>query len=504
MQFSKVSVVLCVLFAISLQYWHSSNALAQSSPSQRTAEQPRIKEVVRRVAEMSALPKPASSEFPTRSTMGVPPIVNNYVNGLLGQLLTSSQIGDPRLKVSVLPCPAFSDYSTSSGSIVLCVETVRRLNTVGQLAFLIGHEAGHILSRHRPLKRSVANLSVLSVPIVNSIYGAVLANEGKLQHRNEEQEADQIAIDLLVAARFNPGEGVSFFEVLSKALPEKQKTNTVLGNIRGGASGPLALNDVLGMMINLLHAPLIGLDYGVRQLGDERTHPAFMERVSGIQAYVAKFYPEAKGLPMSRMLDQVMPSTSKQWFADLRLLDKFTAELAQKQRSSSDQQLETAIRGLLKQSLGNWPQARILASLLATRRRDYANVKNDLHVLEQQSGSGFDIYFTWGVMFDEMLPGDDPLWRGLEKWKGTSAAEIYNDIAIVYGLRGNEEKRKKAIELCKIPARRLVRDESARRGYDVGPQVEADVVGIVCSGTKYLKDIQKQWDVLLRKYSFAK
>jgi len=123
-------------------------------------------------------------------------------------------------------------FALPGGKIGVHTGLLEVATTPGQLAAVLGHEVGHVLDRHsnaRVSRSAIAEtgMSVGSIllgantPAKQSLMGAlgVGVQYGYLMPygRDQESDADQIGLDLMARAGFDPNEAVRLWENMGRA-----------------------------------------------------------------------------------------------------------------------------------------------------------------------------------------------------------------------------------------------------------------------------------------------
>jgi len=115
-----------------------------------------------------------------------------------------------------------------NGAMQVWTGLLLRADNEAQLAYVLGHELGHYLRRHslqqwRDLRLKTNVVSVFSVVTAAAGQGLVgtlaqLAALGSVLQfsRDNEREADEIGVELMVHAGYDPGEAPKIWEALEK------------------------------------------------------------------------------------------------------------------------------------------------------------------------------------------------------------------------------------------------------------------------------------------------
>ncbi|NOU07587.1 MAG: M48 family metalloprotease, partial [Hyphomicrobiaceae bacterium] len=83
-----------------------------------------------------------------QSAAASPVIKAGYAQSILDKLVVSTRLPAGKLGALISDCPALGDHARNDGSIVLCRATLKILTSESEVAFLIAHEASHLILRH--------------------------------------------------------------------------------------------------------------------------------------------------------------------------------------------------------------------------------------------------------------------------------------------------------------------------------------------------------------------
>jgi predicted Zn-dependent protease len=132
------------------------------------------------------------------------------------------------IRLYIVQAPYFNASMAPNGAMQVWTGVLLRADNEAQLAYVLGHELGHYLRRHslqqwRDLRLKTNVASVFGVLTAAAGHGYV----GSLAHlvalgsvlqfsRDNEREADDIGIELMVRAGYDPGEAPKIWEALEK------------------------------------------------------------------------------------------------------------------------------------------------------------------------------------------------------------------------------------------------------------------------------------------------
>lgn len=152
--------------------------------------------------------------------------LNLYVNDL-GRLIAShSQRPDLRYHFYIVDSPALNAFALPGGHVYVNRGLIERTRNVSELAGILAHEIGHVAARHgaenlqrqmrtRSMSRTMYQLILGREPLLDQealdLGGALWAAQNS---RADEEEADRLAVDYLVASGVDPRGMLSLFSAL--------------------------------------------------------------------------------------------------------------------------------------------------------------------------------------------------------------------------------------------------------------------------------------------------
>ncbi len=132
------------------------------------------------------------------------------------------------LRVYVMDVPEFNAMMAPNGMMIVWTGALLRMRDEAELAFVLGHEAGHFTAQHslrqwRRIKDTTAVLSVfqmlaygVGLPDV-AMLGALGAYAGVFKFsRDQEREADQLGFGSAVAHGYDPAAGADLWARLKR------------------------------------------------------------------------------------------------------------------------------------------------------------------------------------------------------------------------------------------------------------------------------------------------
>jgi predicted Zn-dependent protease len=123
-------------------------------------------------------------------------------------------------RAEIVDTPDFNAFAVPGGFIYVHRGLLERMNSVDELASVIGHEIGHVAARHSAAQ--ISKMQILNIGLI----GAQIATHGTLQDygslidlgsilafskfsRDDEREADNLGIKYMTRAGYNPKASIS-------------------------------------------------------------------------------------------------------------------------------------------------------------------------------------------------------------------------------------------------------------------------------------------------------
>lgn len=250
------------------------------------------------------------------------PEVEEYLNSVLAQILAANGFGDLAPRVYIHADRAFNAICAPDGGIYINLGMLAQLEFEDELAFLLAHEVAHFLYTHHKsdwyvnsqhkLLASAEKLKEVSTELKRFTGGVGGELEKKTQKatqigaviydlssvvvhpaygREQEEEADMLGLDLMVAAGFNP----AFAEDVLYDLGAYEEEIRAKAGAAGGDLGlrsleAFGLTDT-GITNNSFFQEISkGIGQAVSEISSDH-YPA-EERIDAVLAYLDKHHPE--------------------------------------------------------------------------------------------------------------------------------------------------------------------------------------------------------------------
>ena len=151
-------------------------------------------------------------------TMLDDPVVNHYLENLLGQLAGSSQLQDRRLTLVVIDSPELNAFAVPGGYLYVYTGLIKYLDSEDQLAGVMGHEIAHAAQRHSTQQMTKlygidAIRQIITGKTDPGLLGQIALSLVSLKFsRSHEAEADQYSVIYLCETGYNASGAAGFFE----------------------------------------------------------------------------------------------------------------------------------------------------------------------------------------------------------------------------------------------------------------------------------------------------
>lgn len=185
------------------------------------------------------------------------PLLHDYLEHLIYLLVTHSQLEDRRVEIVIVDSPEINAFAVPGGVIGINNGLLLYAQTEDELVTVLSHEIAHLSQRHfsrgvefqqrnQPLALAAMVASFLLMATVGGDAGMAglaatqaAAQDSALRYsRTNEQEADRVGMQTLVAAGFDPHAAPSMFERMMQAsryssserIPEFLRTHPLSEN----------------------------------------------------------------------------------------------------------------------------------------------------------------------------------------------------------------------------------------------------------------------------------
>ena len=202
--------------------------------------------------QMSQMGQQSFADMKKNQKINNNPQVNAYVKCIADDVIAvlPQQYATQAWEVVVFEDDSANAFALPGGYIGVHIGLLKVAENQDQLATVIGHEVGHVIAEHSNERVSQSSLLQTGMQA-----GSAALEMGNVQYRNEimqglglgaqygvilpfsrshESEADQVGLDLMAKAGFNPKESVTLWQNMSKAgignTPEFMSTHPAPAN----------------------------------------------------------------------------------------------------------------------------------------------------------------------------------------------------------------------------------------------------------------------------------
>ncbi len=185
-----------------------------------------------------AIGRAAAEQVERNSKLCKDPVINSYVNWVGQKIAAVSGRYDITYHYKVIESPELNAFSLPGGWVYVYTGLLKHLKNEADLAFVLGHETGHIVGRHAirrlqliyginfllSLTLGGKNLSQAELEVIKVLYQIVIAGYS----RKEEFEADEMGAYFTGKAGWNPVASVETIEILDRLMKFKPSGVTEL------------------------------------------------------------------------------------------------------------------------------------------------------------------------------------------------------------------------------------------------------------------------------------
>ena len=162
------------------------------------------------------------------------PVVTNYINALGQSLVRHSKRSNIPYTFKVVDKKGVNAYAVPGGFIYIHLDLIRMAKTEAELAFVLGHEIGHIVGQHSmKLLTKIYGIEIVKRVIldeesseVKKLITEIIAAGLLFRYsRDNERESDFYGVQNIYDAGISPEGAIGFFETLRNL--EKREPSTL-------------------------------------------------------------------------------------------------------------------------------------------------------------------------------------------------------------------------------------------------------------------------------------
>ena len=190
------------------------------------------------------------------------PVVTNYINALGQSLVRHSKRSNIRYTFKVVDKKGINAYAVPGGFIYIHLDLIRMAKTESELAFVLGHEIGHIVGRH-------------SMKRLTKIYGFEIIKRIILDE--ESSEAKKIIAEILTAG------------LLFRYSRDNERESDFYGvqNVYNAGISPEGATEFFETLQSLQKREPSALEKLIS------THPVHSERITNVQSHIRDLPPKS-------------------------------------------------------------------------------------------------------------------------------------------------------------------------------------------------------------------
>ncbi|WP_457680137.1 M48 family metallopeptidase [Thermovibrio sp.] len=185
-----------------------------------------------------AIGRAAALEIERKSKMCKDPVINGYINWVGQKIAAVCDRHDITYHYEVIDSPELNAFSLPGGWVFIYTGLLKHLKDEADLAFVLGHETGHIVGRHAirrlqliyginfllSLTLGGKELSPIEEEVIRVLYQIVVAGYS----RKEEFEADAMGAYYTGKAGWNPVASIETIKILDSLMKFKPSGITEL------------------------------------------------------------------------------------------------------------------------------------------------------------------------------------------------------------------------------------------------------------------------------------
>ncbi len=161
--------------------------------------------------------------------LGAAPLVDvavaqQYLN-LVGLTIAQRNDGGYKWRFGLLKTDSVNAFATPGGFVMVTSGLVKQLQNEDELAFVLAHEAAHVLRRHHyrvVLRQRLAETAAKNIQAATGEAGNAALSQASAQiyarglDKNSEFEADRLGVELMTQAGYDPAAAMGVLERLQR------------------------------------------------------------------------------------------------------------------------------------------------------------------------------------------------------------------------------------------------------------------------------------------------
>jgi predicted Zn-dependent protease len=182
-----------------------------------------------------ALGRQLSLEVERQAKLFDDPIVSEYLNRVVQNLVRHSDVTFP-VSIKIIESEQPNAFTLPGGHMFIDTGLIRLSESEAELAATLAHELGHVAARHatrQATQGTIANIATIPLSLLGGPVGALARNAATIAmpmsflkfSRVFETEADQLGLQYMYEAGYDPSGSVDIFERLESL--ERKRPGTV-------------------------------------------------------------------------------------------------------------------------------------------------------------------------------------------------------------------------------------------------------------------------------------
>jgi len=168
-------------------------------------------------------------EIAAARILGAAPLVDvlpaqKYLN-LVGNTIVQSTESSYRWRFGLIKTDSVNAFATPGGFILVTVGLVKQLENEDELAFVLAHEAAHVLRKHHyrvVLRQRLAETAASNLQAASGDSASTALSQASAQiyarglDKSSEFDADRLGVELMAKAGYDPAATIGVLERLQK------------------------------------------------------------------------------------------------------------------------------------------------------------------------------------------------------------------------------------------------------------------------------------------------
>ncbi|MBT3938723.1 MAG: M48 family metalloprotease [Pelagibacterales bacterium] len=151
--------------------------------------------------------------------------LQEYIRNIGNKIIAKSGIPNTRWTFTILDSPIVNAFALPGGYVYVTRGLLALANDEAEIASVIGHEIAHVTARHTAQRHAKSTLSGIGLDLLSIVVGqpiitnlASIGVQGVLSSfsRSEELEADELGIQYIFKAKYDPEGSYRFLSRLDK------------------------------------------------------------------------------------------------------------------------------------------------------------------------------------------------------------------------------------------------------------------------------------------------